>query len=186
MKKVLLSLVMLMVGMVINAQDNPLTNGIYEKKVVVTADSVKASTLYVRALEALSDWAGSQQRSKANVDVQDKDEGLVIYKGALYLGYGKKNIAYGYDIYANFTMKVKCRDGRVMIMMAVPSGTFHWTANNSQDSTYPIGDLYPEFKDNVSKVLKKTCEPIVRNLTFVIDGIINNIGEKITRPIDDF
>lgn len=74
---------MLIAGIAIHAQENPLTNGIYEKKVVVTADSIKASTLYVRALEALSDWAGSQQRSKVNVDVQDKDEGLVVYKGQL-------------------------------------------------------------------------------------------------------
>ena len=84
MKKVLLLMAMLIAGIVIQAQENLLTNGIYEKKVVVTVDSVKASTLYVRALEALSDWAGSQQRSKVNVDVQDKDEGLVVYKGQLY------------------------------------------------------------------------------------------------------
>jgi len=84
MKKVLLLMAMLIAGIAIQAQENLLTNGIYEKKVVVTVDSVKASTLYVRALEALSDWAGSQQRSKVNVDVQDKDEGLVVYKGQLY------------------------------------------------------------------------------------------------------
>ena len=42
MKKVLLLQVMLIVGLAIHAQDNLLTNGIYEKKVVVTADSVKA------------------------------------------------------------------------------------------------------------------------------------------------
>lgn len=84
---------MLTVSLVSTAQ-NP---DVYEKKEIITADSVKAGTLYVRTLEALSDWAGSQKRSKANVDVQDKDEGLVVYKGKLYLGFVKQNMLYGWD-----------------------------------------------------------------------------------------
>lgn len=182
MKEVLSIVIMLLMTTTISAQ------GIetYEQKKIVEADSVKAATLYVRALEALSDWAGSQQKSKSNVDVQDKDEGLVIYKGQLYLGYGKKNVAYGYDTYAHFTIKVKCRDGRAMISMTIPSVTFHWTANNSQDNTHPIGDVYPEFNDRVSKVIKKTCEPIVKDLPDVVNTIIRNIEDKITKPIDDF
>lgn len=182
MKKVLSIAIMLLTTIIVSGQGM----GVYEQKKIVEADSVKASTLYVRALEALSDLAGSQQRSKFNVDVQDKEEGLVIYKGLLYLGYGKKNVAYGYDTFANFTIKVKCRDGRAMITMTTPSVTFHWTANNSQDNTHPICDVYPEFNNNVSKVLKKPCEPIVKNLPNVVDALIKAIEEKITRPIDDF
>jgi hypothetical protein len=108
MKKVFLSLVMLMAGIAINAQDNPLTNGVYEKKVVVTADSVKASALYVRALEALSDWAGSNANSKMGIDVQDKDESLIVYKGNVHLGfeYYSKFAGAGWDFYIDMTINV--------------------------------------------------------------------------------
>lgn len=68
MKKVFLSLFMLMVELVIYAQVPDVDSaaiiikekGVYEQKRVVTADGAKASTLYRRAMEALSDWTGTE------------------------------------------------------------------------------------------------------------------------------
>ena len=73
---------MLLVGLSLNAQIIELTeSGVYEKKEVVSADSVKAAVLFGKAMEALSDWTGPDGRSKAGIDYQDKESGTIIYKG---------------------------------------------------------------------------------------------------------
>ena len=184
MKKVLLLLMMLIAGIAIHAQEKPLTNGIYEKKVVVTADSIKASTLYVRALEALSDWAGSQQRSKVNVDVQDKDEGLVVYKGQLYLGYGKQNFMYGWETFADFTMKVRCKDGKAQITVTSPSLSYYWTADNTT-VTVPINEVLPIYSYKGKMLIKKASIALAPKVPDEFEKIIKIIGERICKNNDD-
>lgn len=183
MKKVIL-FVFLAVAITLSAQEVQLTNGVYEQKVVVTADSVKAGTLYTRALEALSDWAGSQQRSKANVDVQDKDEGLVVYKGKLYLGYGKQNFMYGWDTFADFTLKVRCKDGRAQISVTVPSLTYYWTANNDE-VTVPISEVLPTFQYKGKMLIKKASKALAPKVPQEVGIIIKTIGKRIANPVDD-
>ena len=183
MKKVLL-FALLIAAMTLSAQEVQLTNGVYEQKEVVTADSVKASTLYTRALEALSDWAGSQQRSKANVDVQDKDEGLVVYKGKLYLGYGKQNFMYGWETFADFTLKVRCKDGRAQITVTVPSLTYYWTANNDE-VTVPVNEVLPTFQYKGKMPIKKASIALAPKVPQEVDAIIKTIGKRMARPIDD-
>lgn len=184
MKKVLLFF-FLAVAKTLSAQEVQLTNGVYEQKEVVTADSVKAGTLYTRALEALSDWAGSQQRSKANVDVQDKDEGLVVYKGKLYLGYGKQNFLYGWDTFADFTLKVRCKDGRAQISVTVPSLTYYWTANNGE-VTVPVNEVLPTFQYKGDKLIKKASKALAPRVPYEVNIVIKTIGSRITKPADDF
>lgn len=186
MKKVLLSLVMLMVGMVINAQDNPLTNGIYEKKVVLTADSVKASTLYVRALEALSDWAGSNAKSKMGIDVQDKDEALVVYKGNVHLGfeYYSKFAGGGFDMYIDMTIKVKCKDGKAQVTATVPSLTF---ISNLQHSVVvvPLKEIVPNFEYKGDYKIKKTAVKFGPQVIPSTDLIVEMLCAKIAKTSDD-
>ena len=186
MKKLLLSLVMLIAGMAINAQDNPLTNGIYEKKVVVTADSVKASTLYVRALEALSDWAGSNAKSKMGIDVQDKDEALVVYKGNVHLGfeYYSKFAGAGWDFYIDMTIKVKCKDGKAQITATVPSLTY---ISNIQKIVVvvPINEILPSYAYKGNYKLKKTSQTFGPQVIPSTDQIVNMLCDKIAKKQDD-
>jgi hypothetical protein len=186
MKKILLSLVMLMVGMVINAQDNPLTNGIYEKKVVLTADSVKASTLYVRALEALSDWAGSNAKSKMGIDVQDKDEALVVYKGNVHLGfeYYSKFAGGGFDMYIDMTIKVKCKDGKAQVTATVPSLTF---ISNLQHSVVvvPLKEIVPNFEYKGDYKIKKAAVKFGPQVIPSTDLIVEMLCAKIAKTSDD-
>ena len=56
--------------------------GVLELKRVVQVEGVTKNTLYRRAMEALSDWTGSEGRSKAGIDYNDKEEGIVNYKCA--------------------------------------------------------------------------------------------------------
>ena len=163
-----------------------ITNGAYEKKTVVTADSVKASTLYVRALEALSDFAGSSAKSKIGVDVQDKDEGLVVYKGRYYMGYGKANISYGWDTFADFTMKVRCKDGRAQLSVVVPSMTFVWDANGNVHS-FPISEFLPNYVYDGDYKIKKAATLYAPLVPETFDRILSAIGKRITsKPDDDF
>lgn len=163
-----------------------LTNGVYESKTVVTADSVKASTLYIRTLEALSDWAGSQSQSKINIDIQDKDEGLVVYKGRYYMGYEKANALYGWDTFADFTLKVRCRDGRAQLTVTVPSMTFVWDANGNVHS-YPITEFLPTYKYKGVVKIKKAAHKFPPMVPDKFDMIVNMLGKRIAqKPDDDF
>jgi len=186
MKKVFLSLVMLLVAMTASAQAIEFNaEGCYEVKKVVKADSVKASTLYTRALEALSDWAGSQQKTKANIDVQDKDEGLVVYKGKLYLGYGKQNMLYGWETFADFTLKVRCKDGKAQLQMVVPSLSYYWTADNTEYSA-PINELLPEYRHKHKMLVKKASIALAPKVPEEVEKVINLIGSKMTVTEEDF
>ena len=143
MRKVLFMMLMLSAVLAVSAQIE-LSNGVYEKKIVVNVDSAKASTIYIRALEALSDFAGTNAKSKIGIDVQDKDEGLVVYKGDYYMGFEKANILYGWDTFANFTIKIRCKDGRAQITVSVPSMSFQWSGNNNTYS-FPISEFLPVY-----------------------------------------
>ena len=161
-----------------------LTNGVYEKKTVVTADSVKAGTLYVRALEALSDFAGSQGKSKIGVDVHDKDEGLVVYKGRYYMGYCKANMLYGWDTFADFTLKVRCKDGRAQLSVTVPSMTFVWDANGNTHS-FAISEFLPVYKYKGDYKIKKAAQQYAPLVPEAFDTIVAAIGKRITAKDDD-
>ena len=113
MKKLLLLFSMLMACLTINAQTVLNESGVYELKVVEQYDSVKASTLYENSLIALSDVVGSREKSKTNIDVAEKEAGIIVYKGELYLGFRKVNMMCGYETFANFTLKVRCKDSKI-------------------------------------------------------------------------
>ena len=145
MKKVLLSFLMLLVGITINAQTSLNESGVYELKVVEQYDSIKASTLYENSLIALSDVVGSREKSKTNIDVAEKEAGMIVYKGELYLGFKKVNMMCGYETFANFTLKVRCKDGKVQYIVTVPSLTMYWSCNMVQYETIPLNEIIPEF-----------------------------------------
>lgn len=90
--------------------------GVLELKRVVLVEGASKNTLYRRAMEALSDWTGSEGRSKAGIDYNDKEEGIVNYKGEFYQGTYRK-IKYTTD----FTLKLRCKDGRAQVTVIASS-----------------------------------------------------------------
>lgn len=159
-------------------------SGCYEVKKVVNVDSVSARALYARALEALSDWAGSQKKSKVGIDVQDKDEGIVIYKGEYYLGYGKQNFMYGWETFINFTLKIRCKVGKAQIGITVPSLTYYWTADNTMTSA-PINELLPEYHHKSKFLIKKASIALAPQVPGVCDEIVNGIAARMTKVKSD-
>jgi hypothetical protein len=105
----------------VNAQESVMTDaGAYEVKGVVEVDSVNAGALYDRAMVALSEWTGSDGNSKAGLDYHDRDAATVIYKGKEYVS-EKKVLLDVIKSYAEFTLKVRCKDGRAQVTVTIPS-----------------------------------------------------------------
>ena len=127
MKKALSIIFSAMVAMSSAAQDRGLDSlyqmvkekGEYEQRRVVTVEGASASTLYVRAMNALSDWTGPEGRSEASLDFHDKDAGIVTIKGGFYNGEAKI-FAGKLPVYTAFTLKVQCKDGRAQLTVKVP------------------------------------------------------------------
>ena len=114
MKKIMMTMLLLLAGLAVSAQVTLTESGVFEKKEVVVVEGVTAAELYNRAIEALSDWAGAEGRSKYGIDSQDKEAGMIIYKGKDYLGFRKFAI-YGWYIYTDFMLKIRCKDGRAQV-----------------------------------------------------------------------
>lgn len=186
MKKLLSITIVLLAAINASAQKVELTNGIYEKKVVVNADSVKAGTLYVRSLEALSDLAGSQGKSKMGIDVQDKEEGLIVYKGRYYLGYEKANMLYGWDTYADFTLKVRCKDGKAQLSLTVPSMTFQWDGDGHGIHTFEISEFLPIYKYKGDYKIRKPAQKYAPTIPSAFDAIIKAISQRMLQEPEDF
>ena len=93
--------------------------GAYEQRRVVTVEGASASTLYVRAMNALSDWKGPEGRSESSLDFHDKDAGIVTIKGGFYNG-EMKIIWTWTPIYTAFILKVQCKDNRAQLTVTVP------------------------------------------------------------------
>lgn len=192
MKKVLFSLLMLMTGMVVNAQVPDIDSaaiivkekGVYEQKRVVTADGAKASTLYRRAMEALSDWTGTEGRSKAGLDYCDKEEGIVTYKGEFYNGY--RQLPFGREVpfYTDFTMKIRCKDGRAQVTVIVP--TMHATLPNGQTKTWTMREAIEQYeKASPRKVEKAKKKTHGMNTREIVELLLTEMETALKKDSDD-
>ena len=194
MKKVFLSLLMLMVGLVVNAQVPDIDSaaiiikekGVYEQKRVVIVDGTKASSLYRRAMEALSDWTGTEGRSKAGLDYCDKEEGIVTYKGEFYNGY--RQLPFGREVpfYTDFTMKIRCKDGRAQVTVIVP--TMHAILRNGQKKTWTMREVIEQNEKaspgKVEKAKKKMHGLTTREIVELLLTEMETVLKK--DPDDDF
>lgn len=174
---------MLLSGLTASAQGE-VKDGAWEDRRVVEVAGASVSTLYLRALEALSDWAGSQEKSKMGIDVQDKDEGIVVYKGEYYLGYGKANFMYGWDTWANFTLKVRCKEGRAQVSVSVPSLTFRFSGQPAE-TTAPIDQLLPEYQYKTKYTNKRAARELAPKVPTEFEAILAAMCERLAKGSED-
>lgn len=101
-------------------------SGVYERQLVVNVEGANAAVLYDRAMTALSDWTGPDGKARAGIDYQNQETHTVIYKGTFSLGFKNTFLGDGWHRMANFTMKVRCKDGRAQVTLTVPfiTGTY--------------------------------------------------------------
>ena len=158
--------------------------GVYEQKRVVTVDGVKASKLYSRAMEALSDWTGTEGRSKAGLDYCDKEEGVVTYKGEFYNGY--RQIAFGRQVpfYTDFTMKIRCKDGRAQVTVTV--STMHATLPNGQTKTWTMREVI-EQNEKASARKKEKAQKKMHGMTTreIVELLLTEMETSLRKDSDD-
>ena len=189
MKKIILIFALVTINIVSFGQNYQLTNGAYDNKIVAQYEGVDATALYVKALEVLSDWSGSQKQSKINIDVQDKDQGLIVYKGSLYVGYHRTSkflIEVGWNIYADFTLKIKCKDNKAQVSCHVPTVTFDWSAKeNPATTTVSLEEIYPEYICKTKYSIKKTAIEYAPKIPPLFDYVITQLANNLNKQTED-
>lgn len=170
MKQALLTFALLLATLTAGAQDIELTpDGAYEKKEVVTVDSVSSAVLFDRAMIALTDWTGPDGKAKAGIDYQNQETHTVVYKGRFYAG-SRSWMMTKIERYANFTVKVRCKDGRAQVVVNV--GTITATvASNGRSQTMSIGKAIEELK-KTSGSRRERGEEAVAYITGTADNIL--------------
>lgn len=191
MKKVILTIIICAASVAVQAQTPDIDSatiivkekGVYEQKRVVQVDDVKSSTLYRRAMEALSDWTGPDGRSKAGLDYCDKDEGIVTYKGEFYNGY-RKLLMGELPFYTDFTLKVRCKDGRAQVTVTVP--TMHATLPNGQTKTWNIREIIEaREKTNPKKLAKNDKKIHALSTREVVEIILKSMESALKGQSED-
>ena len=186
--KSLVTLLMVTLATFVNAQDFVLNNGVYEMKVVEHYNNTSGQKLYEQSLMALSDLVGSKEKSKFNIDIQDKEAGTIVYKGGLYLGFRKINLMCGHDVNADMTIKVRCKDGRIQYTYTIPTITIYVTCAVGVTETIPLSELIPEYRYKARlNYVKKTAQqfgPLVEDeIKKLHQAIVNRTKEN---EEDDF
>lgn len=150
--------------------------GAYERKEVIEVDSVAAGVLYDRAMVALAEWTGPDGKATAGVDYKNQETHTVIYKGAYYLGF-KKHMLSGFDRYANYTLKVRCKDGKAQVTLTVPTVTTVFV-KNGQRRTYSLVDILDLQADSGKKRADRIDE-LMERLQWNADNIVAAMKERL-------
>ena len=178
MERSILSL-LLMLCLTTKAQTMLNEKGVYEVIKVEQYEDLNAEVLYDRTLVALSDIKGSSSHSKFNIDVAEKTGGIIVYKGELFIGYHKVNISGGYNYFADLTLKVRCKDGRVQYTITVPTMTPYWDGNLNINDNIPLTVIMPDYKYKgklslVKKGLLQYAPEIANCVSVFLDDIIKH------------
>ena len=187
MKKTFVLLFAICAWLSANAQSNEpeLENGIYVYKVVQQAEGISQNTLYLRAHTFLSDWAGPNSNSKNSIDFDDKESATIITKGTYFLRYEKDNFMYGWDVFADYIVTIKCKEGRFQVITKVPTMSFWWTAGNAPLQTISYRELYPEYTHKGPYKLKRFSDKYVIHMASCVKKISNMVVEGIMSAPDN-
>ena len=183
MKKVFFIFALLLAKLTAGAQDIELTpDGAYERKEVVTVDSVSAAVLYDRAMIALTDWTGPDGKAKVGIDYQNHETHTVIYKGMFSLGFKNTFLGDGWHRYANFTLKVRCKDGRAQVTVTVGTMTGIYNRGNIERSWTVKEIQQAVMKSKGAK--RERGEMLLADIVETADGIMAAMGVKL-KAADD-
>lgn len=184
MKKTLLTFALLLATLTAGAQNIQLTaDGAYERKEVVTVDGISAAVLFDRAMMALTDWTGPDGKAKAGIDYQNLDTHILIYKGTFSLGFKNIFLGDGWHRYANFTLKVRCKDGRAQVTVTVGTMTGIYNRGNIERSW-----TIAEVKEAVMKskgAKRERGETLLADIVETADGIMAAMSAKLKAADSD-
>lgn len=161
-----------------------LENGNYVYKFVQQTEGVSQNALYLHAHAFLSDWAGPNSNSKCSIDFDDKESATIITKGSYFLGY-EKEMAYGWNVFADFIVTIKCKDGRFQVITKVPTMSFWWTNGNVALQTIPYNELFPSYTHKGPYKLKRYSDRYVNQMPDYIKEISNIVANGIISISDN-
>ena len=203
MKRVITIVLMILAVLIVSAQDDMYFNkasdtsqpdttaikiyltdaGAYEKKEVVQAEGTSTSLLFSRAMEFLSDWTGPDGNAKIGIDYSDKDTGTIIYKGRFSLGFKNVFLGDGWQRYANFTMKIRCKDGRAQVTVTVPTVTAIYNKNNMKIEN-TVHKLYNAILESKGKK-RERGDVLMSDLLTTVDSIIDAIRIRLCETVEE-
>lgn len=199
MRTIVITLALLMAGLSAGAQDDmygigqpanakqakgdsidiKLTiSGAYEQQRVVSVDSTSAAVLYDRAMMAITDLTGSDGKAKAGIDYQNQETHTVVYKGRFGLPFGD-----GVDYWADFTMKVRCKDGRVQVTMTVPMVEMRASAIRMERSA-TVGEIKKATEQAKGK-RRKRGEECLNYIKNSVDAYVMIMETRLTFGSDE-
>ena len=180
MRKVLFIWAMLAMAVSAGAQGIELTpDGTYEVKNVTDINGVSAQTLYDRAVVALSDWTGASGKASAGLDIHDRDAGIIVYKGHEYM-WTKKQRRQEYDVFADFSLKVRCKDGKAQITSTIHSMTAAGRVFNLRDA------IQVSQKEKDSDERKHEIADRVKAVKSIADALLMEMEKRLKNDADDF
>ena len=169
----MITFAMLLSVMAACAQDWELNGDAYEKKEVVEVEGASASVLYDRAMIALSEWTGSDGQSKIGIDYQNMETHTLIYKGTCYLGF-KNVLLGGWNRYLNFTLKVRCKDGKAQQTLSLGSVRGVCTNNRAEKEV-----SMKEIVDTMAKTTNKKRLEFFQSLMETANGIMASLADRL-------
>lgn len=161
--------------------------GEYELKVVREYSGMSAENIFDKTLVALSEIKGGSEFSKFNFDVKERDGGIIVYKGKLFLGYREVNISGGYDYLADVTLKIRIKEGKAQYTITIPTMTLYWRGNPNITDQIPLTNVIPEvnYKGKLYFV-KKGLKQFGLKIAVASKECIDTIVKKTTTIDDDF
>lgn len=153
--------------------------GTYEVKKVTEIDGVNAQTLYDRAVVALSDWTSASGKASAGLDIHDRDAGIIVYKGHEYM-WTKKQRRQEYDVFADFSLKVRCKDGKAQITSTIHSMTAAGRVFNLLDA------IQVSQKEKDSDERKHEISDRLKAVKSIADALLMEMEKRLKNDADDF
>lgn len=149
--------------------------GNYEEKRVLEVEGATAGVLFGRAMEALSDMVGADGNVKAGIDYSDKDAGTIVYKGNSLIGYASV-IGDKIPFYMDFTLKIRCKDGRAQVTITVAGA--HAIAKS-------LGVQHYKMEDLEKVVLRRPKRFKIFPIPDAANALFVTIEEKLKKTADD-
>lgn len=174
MKKLTITFSLLLSVMAACAQEWEIVGDAYERKEVVEVEGVSASVLYDRAMIALSEWTGSDGQSKIGIDYQNLETHTLIYKGTCHLSFKNVLLGAGWNRYLNFTLKVRCKDGKAQQTLSLGSVRGVYTDNRAEKEV-----SMKEIVDNVAKTTNKKRLEFFTDVMETANGIMTNLADRL-------
>ena len=162
----------------------PLTaTGAYEVQEVVSVESASAALLFERAMIALVEWTGPDGKAKTGIDYQSHETHTVIYKGTFSLGFKNTFLGDGWNRYAEFSLKVRCKDGRAQVTTTVSTvkAIYNRGGATTINTVAQVVDAVNKSKGNK----RERGEQLLDDIKTVTDMLHKAMILRLSQPDDD-